>query len=214
MARRTYDQYCGLAESLDLLGERWTMLILRDLLLGPKRFTDLLDRLSGISTGLLSQRLRELEDAGLIEKAVLPPPAASSVYQLTSDGNELRTILLGLIRWGAKRLDEPKSDQSIDAENLALSLSARLEVSRMPVEGHYEFKLDDKVIRLHFNDGKVNIVTDRDVQPLAVIVTSTGTLASLNNGKYELVEALTNGDIRGEGDAQAIQALIDMFVAS
>lgn len=214
MARRTYDQYCGLAESLDLLGERWTMLILRDLLLGPKRFTDLLERLNGISTGLLSQRLRELEDAGLIEKAMLPPPAASSVYQLTSDGDELRTILLGLIRWGAKRLDEPKIDQSIDAENLALSLSARLEVSQTPVEGYYEFKLDDEVIRLHFKNGRVNIVTSRDVEPLAVIVTNRDTLASLNNGKYGLIEALTNGDIRGEGDAQAIQALIDMFVAS
>ena len=109
-----------MAAALDLLGERWTVLIIRDLLMGPKRFTDLQDRLSGIGTGLLSQRLRELSRTPASSRNHPPSPAASTVYQLTPDGDALRPALLHLARWGMRRLGDPKPGQRLDAETLAL----------------------------------------------------------------------------------------------
>src|SRR5215467_13817890 len=90
---RSYNQYCAVARGLDVIGERWTLLIIRDLLVGPKRYTDLLDGLPGIGTNLLAERLRDLEAAGLVERAVLPPPAGTTVYRLTADGAALEPVV-------------------------------------------------------------------------------------------------------------------------
>ena len=106
--RRSYDQYCAVARGLDVIGDRWTLLIARDLLLGPKRYKDLLSGLPGIGTNLLADRLKELEGAGLIERAVLPPPAGSTVYQLTETGLALEPVMIALGRWGARFLGAPK----------------------------------------------------------------------------------------------------------
>ena len=107
MARRSYSQYCAVARGLDLIGDRWTLLMVRDMLLGPKRFKDILESLPGIGTNLLSTRLRELEEAGLIERAVLPPPAGSAVYRLTANGEALEPVVVALGRWGGRFLGEP-----------------------------------------------------------------------------------------------------------
>ncbi|WP_102143539.1 winged helix-turn-helix transcriptional regulator [Mycobacterium hubeiense] len=104
MSSRTYKQRCPVATALDLLGERWTLLIVRNLVHGPKRFTDIADDLAGIGTGLLSTRLRHLQDIGVIERATLPPPVELAVYQLTTDGQQLRPLILDLARWGLTRL--------------------------------------------------------------------------------------------------------------
>ncbi|SKU02454.1 HxlR family transcriptional regulator [Mycobacteroides abscessus subsp. massiliense] len=211
MSRRSYQQYCGLAESLDLLGERWTLLIVRDLLTGPKRYTDLHARLTGIGTGLLSERLRDLESAGVIQKAVLPPPAASTVYELTQSGEELRPMLFGLIRWGSKRLGEPGENQAIDAESFALALGARLESKLTGINGLFEFNVDGRPIRLHINDGRITVAASQTASPLATITTDTATLVALNAGTRSLSDALARGDIAGAGDPEAIGALITAF---
>jgi DNA-binding HxlR family transcriptional regulator len=101
-ARRKYDQGCGSAHALDLIGDRWALLVVRELLLGPKRFTDLRDGLPGIGPNVLSQRLKELEEVGVLRRHVLPPPAASAVYELTEWGRELEDVLVQLGRWGAR----------------------------------------------------------------------------------------------------------------
>src|SRR3954453_11339680 len=111
MDGRRYGQYCSLAYALDVVGERWTLLIVRDLLLGPKRFTDLLDGLPGIGRNLLAARLRHLEAEGVVRRSVLPPPAASRVYELTEDGIELGLALAPLSRWGAKRMGMRRDDE-------------------------------------------------------------------------------------------------------
>lgn len=211
MSRRSYQQYCGLAEALDLLGERWTLLIVRDLLTGPKRYTDLHTRLVGIGTGLLSERLRELESAGVIEKTVLPPPAASTVYQLTENGEDLRPVLFGLIRWGSKRLGEPGESQAIDAESFALALGARLESKLTGVSGLYEFKVDDQPIRVQIDQGRITVAATETRAPDATITTDTSTLVALNAGTRMLTDALAAGDISGDGDPEAIGALITAF---
>lgn len=99
--QRTYGDRCGVARALDVVGERWALLIVRELLLGPKRFSDLRAGLPGVSPDVLTQRLRELEAAGVVARRTLPPPAASNVYELTPRGAELRPVVLALGRWGS-----------------------------------------------------------------------------------------------------------------
>src|ERR671933_393953 len=105
---RRYKQYCALARTLDVVGDRWTLLIVRELAPGPRRFTDLLDGLPGVSRNLLTRRLRALEAAGIIARQELPPPAARQVYELTEDGRDLAVAMAPLIAWGARRLGDRK----------------------------------------------------------------------------------------------------------
>src|SRR5881398_167543 len=111
--RRSYRQSCGIARALDLVGERWALLVVRELVLGPKRFTDLRHGLPGIGTNILAGRLRELERAGVIRRRTLPPPAASAVYELTEYGRDLEPVMLALGRWGARTLGERRPEQSM-----------------------------------------------------------------------------------------------------
>src|SRR3954466_9029782 len=98
--RRSYDQFCSVARALDRVGERWTLLIVRNLLLGPRRYSDLLRELPGITTNLLAKRLQELESLGILERVSLPPPAATEAYALTLQGEALEPVVMELGRWG------------------------------------------------------------------------------------------------------------------
>jgi DNA-binding HxlR family transcriptional regulator len=110
--KRSYDQYCAVAKALDVVGSRWTMLVVRELLGGPRRFGDLMEGLPGIGTNLLSQRLRELQEADVIEQRTLPPPAGSTVYELTERGRMLGGVAFALAWWGYELLGEPtKKDE-------------------------------------------------------------------------------------------------------
>src|SRR4051794_5711780 len=124
MARRTYDQYCPAARALDVLGERWTLLMIRELLLGPKRYTDLLEGLPGIAPNVLADRLRHLQTAGIVQRSSLPPPAASMVYELTPLGDELRPVLLSLMTWGLHFLGQPKPGENASPRWLLQLLEA------------------------------------------------------------------------------------------
>src|SRR5215475_11332621 len=102
MTQKTYHQYCPIVHALDLVGERWTLLIIRNLFAGPKRFSDLAHGLPGIGTNILTARLKALEESGLIQSRYLPPPAASSVYELTPYGRSLEDVMVALVLWGAQ----------------------------------------------------------------------------------------------------------------
>ncbi|KKK65567.1 hypothetical protein LCGC14_2972840, partial [marine sediment metagenome] len=117
-------QFCALARDAELLGERWTLLIIRELLLGPKRYTDLRERLDGVSTSVLAERLSRLEDAGLIRRTSLEPPAASIVYELTQDGRALRPAVFALIRWGGRYLMPQRPGERVEPDWLRLAMSA------------------------------------------------------------------------------------------
>src|ERR671935_1389033 len=114
-SRHRYQQYCALARTLDVAGDRWTLLIVRELTPGPRRFTDLLDGLPGISRNLLTERLRALERDGIIAREELQPPAARQVYDLTEDGRRLGEATVPLIAWGAGRLGERKPTEAFSA---------------------------------------------------------------------------------------------------
>jgi DNA-binding HxlR family transcriptional regulator len=116
---KTYDQYCPVAVTLDLVGERWTLLIIRELLGGPLRYTDLQAALKGIPPNLLADRLRDLEANGLVEKQVLPPPAARSVFALTDDGRALDRVVRDLARWGLRRLEPPDPGDHVRGDSAA-----------------------------------------------------------------------------------------------
>ncbi|MFI1919663.1 winged helix-turn-helix transcriptional regulator [Nocardia sp. NPDC020380] len=212
MTKRSYNQYCGLAVALDLLGERWTMLVLRELLLGPRRFKDLLDGLPGIGTGLLSQRLKELEAAGVIDKATLPPPAGSNVYRLTEDGESLRPVLLGLTRWGMTRLGTPEADQYISSETLAVAVAARFNpATAHDAAGTHRLDIDARPFLLDIANGQVSVRAGEADRPVVSISTDSGSLIALINGTRTLADSLAEGFIAIDGDPAAIMALARAF---
>jgi len=122
MPRRSYDQYCGLARALDVLGERWTLLIVRNLVLGPQRYSDLLRGLPGITTNLLAKRLQEMEAAGLVERGRTSDAAA---YRLTAAGRDLEPAIHALARWGWRRMGKPTSRDRRSIEWLLVALRRR-----------------------------------------------------------------------------------------
>lgn len=152
---RTYGQQCGLAVSLDLLGERWTLLILRDLSRGPKRFKDLLDGLPGIGTNLLTARLRALEEAGVIEAVTLPPPASVPAYDLAARGRSLQPILEDLALWGLGLMDDPgqQPEAMVRAAWAAMVMRVTMEHSETrPPEGIYAFEVGDESFWLRISE--------------------------------------------------------------
>lgn len=135
MAKRSYAQFCPMARTLDVLGERWTLLIVRELLTGPKRYTDLKQALGGMWSNLLGQRLRELEEAGIVQRAELPPPAARTVYELTERGRELEDVLLSIARFGLPYLDVPTDEQPLQPHHVVLGLRALVRIEELPDTG-------------------------------------------------------------------------------
>lgn len=144
MAKRSYAQFCPVARSLDVLGERWTLLIVRELLTGPKRYTDLKRALGGMWSNLLGERLRELEAAGIVEKSELPPPAARTVYELTDRGRELEGVLQAIARFGLPYLDVPSEEQPLQPHHVPLALRTLVRAEEMPDAGvAVRFDLDE-----------------------------------------------------------------------
>jgi DNA-binding HxlR family transcriptional regulator len=155
MARR-YDQYCPVAHALELVGERWSLLVVRELLHGPLRYTDLAERLPGIGTNVLASRLRDLETGGIVARRMLPPPAASRVYELTEYGRGLRPVMRELARWGARSLGPPTADDELFPGWLENALETLLAPTAPP--GRFEFRVGDEVAS----------VVDGEVQPGSV----------------------------------------------
>jgi DNA-binding HxlR family transcriptional regulator len=185
---RAYEQYCGLARALDHVGSRWTLLIVRELLLGPKRFTDLRDGLPGVANNLLADRLRQLQDDGLVARRELPPPAASTVYELTEAGRELREAIDALIRWGGRwMLTGPQGD-TFRGEWLALALDA-LGAARIEPGEIVEFDVDGDVVRLAVIDGQLSTTDETRRQPDLRVAADAATILGLAAGELTLVQA-------------------------
>jgi DNA-binding HxlR family transcriptional regulator len=150
MAKR-YDEYCPVAHALGLVGERWALLVVLELMRGPKRYTDLAENLRGIGTNILASRLRDLEAGGVVTKRTLPPPAASKVYELTDYGRELRPVIRELALWGARTLGPPTHEDELFPGWLANALDTVL-APRAPL-GRFEFRVGEEVSSLV--DGEV-----------------------------------------------------------
>jgi DNA-binding HxlR family transcriptional regulator len=156
MTMKTYGQMCSIARSLDVLGERWSMLIVRELLLGPKRFKSLLAALSGVGSNRLSDRLKGLEEAGIVRRTTLPAPAAVPAYELTAQGERLRGPLVALGLWGLDLpLDERIDPQTLRAELIAMALAGtQTKLLDRARRDAVEFQVGDEVFHLQLRDGR------------------------------------------------------------
>ncbi len=210
-ARRTYCDACAAAHALDLIGERWALLVVRELLLGPKRFTDLRAGLPNASPNVLAQRLRELEGAGVVRRRKLPPPAASRVYELTEWGMELEPIIIGLGRWGARSPSRPR-DAGLGVDSLILSLRTMFDTRAAEgLRASYELRLGEDRFRALVADGRFEVERGSADRPDAIIESDAATLAALVYEGRQLDEALRSGDIKIEGDRSAVELFLGLF---
>lgn len=156
MSSRDYKQYCGLARALELVGERWALLIIRDLSVRPRRYSDLLEGLAGIPTNVLSTRLKELEKAGIVERRVAPAPQRGIVYALSPAGQALEPAVLTLGRWGATQLDEPRPGEIVTPESVTMTLRAVFDPDAAAgLTASWEIHAGDLVLHLVVTDGKL-----------------------------------------------------------
>jgi DNA-binding HxlR family transcriptional regulator len=212
--KRTYDQFCGLATALDVVGERWTLLIVRDLALGPQRYSDLLEGLPGIGTGLLAERLRHLETEGLVRKAQLPPPANVTVYELTADGRLLADALLPIAMWGVGRLAERAPRGALyRADWLLFSVRARFDPAQSSnVHEIYEFRVNDQVVHVRVDDGTVEAYRGpAPVRADIVVEADAQTFYALSTGRMSVEAAVGSGKAKVEGSQAAIQHSLDIL---
>jgi DNA-binding HxlR family transcriptional regulator len=141
-----YDQYCPVAHALDVVGDRWALLVVRELMQGPRRYTDLAEGLHGIGTNILAARLRDLESAGVVTKKTLPPPAASRVYELTDYGLELKPVMRELALWGARSLGPPTADDELFPGWLVAPVD--MIIGPLAPAGRFEFRAGDEIASL------------------------------------------------------------------
>ena len=213
MAERSYGQYCGLAGALDLVGERWTLLIVRELMSGPKRYTDLADGLPGIGTSLLAKRLAKLENSGVIERRLLPPPAAATVYELAPAGNELASALVPLISWGLRHaVPESPGDRRFNAAWCVLPFTQPADPQALVgIEATYEFRIRDSSALLRVHDGRAEMLPSGTATADTAIAMDPATVAALGAGHRTIEDALADGAITVDGDLDAATALFGAF---
>ncbi len=209
--RRTYDDGCAAAHALDLVGERWALLVVRELLLGPKRFTDLRAGLPGASPNVISQRLRDLEGAGIVRRRKLPPPAASRVYELTEWGEELEPVIVRLGRWGARSPTKPR-DAALGVDSLVLSMRTMFDpLSAEGLGASYELRFGEDRFRAVVDDGRFEISRGSADDPDAIVEADSDTMAGLLYAGRPLAEALKSGDLKVEGDRAAFERFLGLF---
>jgi DNA-binding HxlR family transcriptional regulator len=196
ISERSYNQYCGVARALDLIGERWALLVVRELVLGPKRFTDLRAGLPGIATNVLSMRLRQLERGGVVTRRQLPLPAPAQVYELTEYGRELRPAMRELALWGARSLGPPTAGDELFPGWLANAVDVVL--APVAPAGRFEFRVGDEVASLVDGHAETGPVEDPDV----VVETDA-------EGIYYLFVDRSFDRVEVEGDRALLEQLID-----
>jgi DNA-binding HxlR family transcriptional regulator len=208
MAERSYGQQCVVAHALDLVGERWVLLIVRELLLGPKRFTDLRAGLPHASPNVLTQRLRALQDAAVIRRHMLPPPASSWVYELTGWGRELEPVVTGLARWGARSPFLP-AEGVLSADSAVLGLRVFFDPGADPgLRAVCELHIGADRFTARVADGQIRVEHGQTGHPEAVIEADPATFAGFLGNPRALAAAVQNGNATVTGDAQTARRLI------
>ena len=197
---KRYDQYCPIAHALELIGDRWALLIVRELLQGPKRYTDLAAQLPGIGTNILAARLRELEAGGVVAKRLLPPPAASRVYELTPYGLALKPVIRELALWGLRSIGPPPADEELYPGWLTGALDTIFE----PVApaGRFVFRVGSEVASLVDGEAQPGPIEQPDV----VVETNT-------RGFYYLFHERRWDGVSVEGDRELVERLFDAATA-
>ncbi|PWI14520.1 transcriptional regulator [Streptomyces sp. Act143] len=202
--RRSYDQYCSAARALDTVGDRWTLLIVRELLSGPRRYTDLHADLPGVSTDVLASRLKDMERDGLATRRRLPPPGAAYVYELTVRGRELLPVIQALGAWGEAELRERRPTDAVRAHWFALPLLRALEG-----EGIVEVRLEEGDFHLYVGaeDGPVYGHGRTPGEPDARLTMDGDTCTAIGRGEVSVTDAVRAGRIEVDGDGTLAKGL-------
>jgi DNA-binding HxlR family transcriptional regulator len=209
--RRTYADGCAIAHGLDLVGERWALLVVRELLLGPKRFTDLKRGLPNASPNVISERLRELERAGIVRRAKLPPPASARVYELTDWGRELEETVLSLGRWAVRSPSQPR-DAPVGLDSVVLALKTLFDPdAATELQASYDLRIGEDRFRIDVSGGRIELARGSADQPDATIDTDLGALSAVIWGGRSLADAQRAGEMRIEGDEAAVERLVGLF---
>jgi DNA-binding HxlR family transcriptional regulator len=212
MARtRSHDDGCGIAHASDLLGQRWALLVVRELLLGPKRFTDLRTGIPDVSPNVLGQRLKELEASGIVRRRKLAPPAAVQVYELTEWGRELEPAVLALGRWASGSPSFPR-DAEMGPDSLVLALKSTFDPAKADgLDATYELRLGEVPFKIAVKEGKFEAARLEPEGPDATIRSDPNTIASVVFGGNRLGKAIEAGDVEIDGSRQAVKRLFRSF---
>jgi DNA-binding HxlR family transcriptional regulator len=209
--RKYHDDGCAIAHGLDLIGERWALLVVRELLLGPKRFTDLRAGLPGASPDVLAQRLRELQHASVVQRRKLSPPAGSWVYELTAWGADLEPIVTQLARWSS-RSPSMAHDATIGVDSLVLSLKALFDPRAADgFSATIALRLGEHDFRVQVADGRLDVVRGHAGQPDVTLDTDTVTLSALLRGNRRLTDAVQAGALRLDGHEATAARFLSLF---
>ena len=209
--RRTYGDRSGIARALDVVGERWALLVVRELLLGPKRFTDLREGLPGASPNVLSQRLRELEAATVVRRRRLAPPASSWIYELTDWGRELKPIVLSLGTWAIRSPSFPR-DAPFGTDSVILALGTFFDAGAADgLSARYELRLGENAFHVNVADGVIDVDRGAPDDPDATLETDPATLGALIWDGRELAAAERDGDVAIAGDRGAVTRFLELF---
>jgi len=212
MKDRSYNQYCGLAYALDIVGERWTLLIVRELMAGPRRFKDLINGLPDISTNLLSKRLKRLEQQGMLRRRVLPPPAGSTVYELTSLGQALEKAVLELGRWGSQFVPSSADGATLlNVGSYALTLKTFFRPEQAQgVNETYELHVNNEVLQVQIKAGELHVRQGETRKADVIFYTDMPSYLGLLQGQIKPNEAIAEGLIRIEGDPGALSRFLNL----
>lgn len=214
MKRREVGQHCGLARALELVGERWALLIVRDLLVGPHRYTDLLNGLPGRPTNMLSTRLKELERAGIVERQVAPSPQRGVLYTLTATGRALEPAIVALGRWGATQLGQPRQGEVVTPESVTMTLRTAFDsAAATDVTASWEIHAPDMVLHAIVTDGALDDAGPGPIPGGADLVISVP-LADELSSYQNLMQAITCGLAELTGRRTLLDTFIRLFGTS
>src|SRR5690606_5566754 len=212
MAKREYGQFCGLARAAEILGQRWTLLILRDLLIGPRRYSELAAGLRGIPSNLLATRLKELERDGLIVRTARSGADRSIVYAVTSRAAELQPALDALARWGAAAMREPREGETVTEASLVTALRAAADDGSTP-DGRsigYTIRVGDAVAQATVGNGTIEVAPGEHPDP-DLVIAGGPVLRDLLAGDLSPADAIDQGAISVQGDPDLLARFAETF---
>ncbi len=211
MADKTYDQYCAVAKALDLVGERWTLLLVRELTSGPKRYSDFLAGVPGIATDVLASRLKKLEDAGVVARRTLPPPAASVVYELTEAGRGLAPVLRELAKWGLQFLGKRKGE-AFHIDWLAQWLHVMFRPERASDTNLVlQFENGGEAMHARIADGALKTASGAADAPDVTIAGDMSTLAQAAHDRVAADEAIAKGRMKVTGAKKDVRRVLEVL---
>ncbi|MFD2474577.1 winged helix-turn-helix transcriptional regulator [Amycolatopsis silviterrae] len=210
--KRDYGQFCGLAAGLNVIGERWTLLIVRELLISPVRFNEIIENLPGMGPNLLAERLRILTEEGVIEQLPVPGDGRGKRYQLSPLGEQLRAPLLDLAKWGMQFLAENDRDGEVRAEWGFLAVQAMVVADQVPeVDESYEFRVGDDVFTVEVRERTAKFLRGGAEDPALIIASDAETFVRIGARMTTPFDALATGDIKIEGPAEAVHRCTRML---